>query len=65
MRLAQLTAEIWLVSAPFVVVVLGAIARAAGVGLFGFLRWLRTKILVTFGTSSSEAVLAPLMTKLE
>ena len=47
------------------VVVLGAIARAAGVGLFGFLRWLRTKILVTFGTSSSEAVLAPLMTKLE
>ncbi len=64
-QLAQLTAEVWLVSILFVVVVLGAITRAAGFGLFKFLRYIRTEILITFGTSSSEAVLAPLMTKLE
>jgi Na+/H+-dicarboxylate symporter len=63
--LATLTAEVWLVSAVFVLVVLGAVARWAGFGLLRFMRVIRDEILVALGTSSSEAVLAPLMTKLE
>ena len=63
--LAQFTAEVWVVSIVFVVVVLGGIARAAGFSLFKLLRYFREEILITLGTSSSEAVMAPLMLKLE
>jgi Na+/H+-dicarboxylate symporter len=63
--LALFTAEVWIVSILFVVVVLGVIARAAGFSLFKLLRYFREEILITFGTSSSEAVMAPLMLKLE
>ena len=63
--LATLTAEVWLVSIVFVLLVLGAIARWSGFGLLRFMRVIRDEILVALGTSSSEAVLAPLMTKLE
>jgi Na+/H+-dicarboxylate symporter len=63
--LAQFTAEVWIVSIVFVVVVLGGIARAAGFNLFKLLRYFREEILITLGTSSSEAVMAPLMLKLE
>jgi Na+/H+-dicarboxylate symporter len=59
------TADVWIVSLVFVVVVLGAIARAAGFSLFKLLRYFREEILITLGTSSSEAVMAPLMLKLE
>jgi aerobic C4-dicarboxylate transport protein len=65
MELAQLTAEVWAVSVVFVLVVLGVIARAAGFSIFKFLRYIREEILITLGTSSSEAVLAPLITKME
>jgi len=64
-QLAQLTIEVWAVSILFVVVVLGGIAKAAGVSIFKFLRYIREEILVTLGTSSSEAVLAPLLSKME
>lgn len=64
-QLAQLTAEVWLTSALFVALVLGTIARLAGFSLWRFLGYIREEILITFGTSSSEAVLAPLMTKME
>jgi aerobic C4-dicarboxylate transport protein len=64
-QLAQLTAEVWGVAALFVVVVLGLVARYAGFSLVKLLRYIREEILITVGTSSSEAVLAPLMTKLE
>jgi aerobic C4-dicarboxylate transport protein len=63
--LAQLTAEVWLVSVVFALLVLGLIARAAGFSILKFLQYIREEILITFGTSSSEAVLAPLMTKME
>jgi len=65
LQLAALTAEVWLVSIVFVLVVLGVIARWAGFGLLRFMRAIRDEILIALGTSSSEAVLAPLMTKLE
>ena len=43
----------------------GLIARLAGFSLLRLLAFIRDEILITAGTSSSEAVLAPLMLKLE
>jgi Na+/H+-dicarboxylate symporter len=63
--LARFTAEVWIVSALFVAVVLGAIARLAGFSLIRLLAYLRDELLITAGTSSSEAVLAPVMLKLQ
>jgi aerobic C4-dicarboxylate transport protein len=63
--LMKFTAEVWAVSAFFVVVVLGGIAHFCGFSLLLLLRYIREEILITLGTSSSEAVLAPLMLKLE
>jgi aerobic C4-dicarboxylate transport protein len=64
-QLAQFTAEVWIVAILFVVVVLGGVARLARFSLYRLLRYIGEELLVTFGTSSSEAVLAPLMMKLE
>jgi Na+/H+-dicarboxylate symporter len=64
-QLAQFTAEVWIVAAVFVIAVLGSIARLGGFSLYRLLRFIREELLVTFGTSSTEAVLAPLMAKLE
>jgi aerobic C4-dicarboxylate transport protein len=63
--LMKFTVEVWVVSAIFVVVVLGGIAHFSGFSLLRLLRYIREEILITFGTSSSEAVLAPLILKLE
>jgi aerobic C4-dicarboxylate transport protein len=63
--LAWFTAEVWVVALLFVAVVLGSIARASGFKLSHLTLYLRDEILITAGTSSSEAVLAPLMLKLE
>jgi len=64
-QLLYFTAEVWIVAALFVILILGAIAHFAGFSLFRLLVYIRDEILVTAGTSSSEAVLAPLMLKLE
>lgn len=63
--LAVFTAELWIVSAIFIAVVLGLIARAAGFSLARLVAYLREELLITAATSSSEAVLAPVMLKLE
>jgi aerobic C4-dicarboxylate transport protein len=63
--LMKFTVEVWAVSILFVVVVLGGIAHYSGFRLLSLLRYIREEILITLGTSSSEAVLAPLMLKLE
>jgi Na+/H+-dicarboxylate symporter len=65
LQLASFTAEVWIVSILFVAVVLGGIAKIAGFSLLGLLGYLRDELLITAGTSSSEAVLAPVMLKLE
>jgi Na+/H+-dicarboxylate symporter len=65
LQLAQFTAEVWAVSIVFVVVVLGLICHVARLSLFKLLRYIRDEILITAGTASSEAVLAPLMVKLQ
>jgi aerobic C4-dicarboxylate transport protein len=63
--LMKFTVEVWAVSALFVAVVLGGIAHFCGFRLLLLLRYIREEILITLGTSSSEAVLPPLMLKLE
>lgn len=65
LQLARFTAEVWIVSILFVAIVLGSIAKVAGFSLIRLLVYIRDEILITAGTSSSEAVLAPLMLKLE
>lgn len=63
--LALFTSEVWIVAILFVVVILGLIAQLAGFNLYKLLRYFREEIFVTLGTSSSEAVMAPLILKLE
>jgi Na+/H+-dicarboxylate symporter len=65
LQLAQFTAELFGVSILFVAVVLGINARICGFSLIALMRYLREEILITAGTASSEAVLAPLMLKLK
>lgn len=63
--LGQFVLCCYVASAIFVIVVLGLVARAAGIRLFALLRYLREELLIVFSTSSSEAVLPQVMEKLE
>jgi aerobic C4-dicarboxylate transport protein len=49
----------------FVLVVLGAIMRLAGLNIFKFLGYLREELTIVLGTASSAAVLPQIMHKLE
>jgi aerobic C4-dicarboxylate transport protein len=49
----------------FVLVVLGAIMRLAGLNIFKFLGYLREELTIVLGTASSDAVLPQIMHKLE
>ncbi|WP_063814691.1 cation:dicarboxylate symporter family transporter [Nocardia fusca] len=49
----------------YVVVILGAISRACGLGLISLMRYLKDELLVALSTCSSEAVLPALVRKLE
>ena len=64
-QLAKFTAEVWIVSILFVAVVFSLIALFTGFSLLKLLRYLGDELLITAGTSSSEAVLAPVMLKLQ
>jgi aerobic C4-dicarboxylate transport protein len=64
-HLAALVATLYVISAFFVVVVLGLICRLIGFSLFKFLRYLRDEIFVVFGACASEAALPQLIEKLE
>ena len=63
--LLKLMGSFYLACVMFVVVVLGAIARATGFSIFKFLRYIRDELLLVLSTSSSESALVPLMQKLE
>jgi aerobic C4-dicarboxylate transport protein len=65
LQLVQFTVGVWAVSLVFVVVVLGVICHLARFSLLKLLRYIGDEILITAGTASSEAVLAPLMVKLQ
>jgi aerobic C4-dicarboxylate transport protein len=63
--LVRLIGTFWLTSALFVIIVLGAIARAAGFSIFRFLAHIKEEILLVLATSSSETAMPTLMAKLE
>ena len=65
LQLGQLMAGVYLTCVFFVFVVLGLIARYAGFNIWKFLKYIKEEILITVGTSSSEAVLPRIMGKLE
>ena len=64
-QLGGLVATFYATSILFVVVVLGAIARVHGFSILRLLAYLKAELLLVLGTSSSEAALPNLMTKLE
>jgi len=63
--LGQLMIAVCLTSLIFIAGVLGLVARAAGVNLWKFLRYIREEIVIVFATVSTEVVLPRMMTKLE
>jgi aerobic C4-dicarboxylate transport protein len=63
--LGALMIGVYATCALFVVLVLGSILRACGLGLGRFLRYIADEILLVLGTSSSESALPRLMAKME
>jgi aerobic C4-dicarboxylate transport protein len=64
-QLGALMAGVYLTCIFFVFVVLGTVCRMTGFSILKFLRYIKEEILITIGTSSSEAVLPRIMNKLE
>lgn len=65
MPLAKFVTAIWIGCTAFIAIVLGVAARLAGVSLLKLLRYIQEEIVITLGSSCSEAVMAPLMVKME
>lgn len=63
--LVKLIAVFYATCIAFVFIVLGAIATAAGFGIFKFLGFIREEILIVSAVNTSEAALPTLMEKLE
>ena len=63
--LGNLLACFYVVCLVFVFLVLGPMCRLLGFSLFQLLRYLREEILICFATTSSEAVLPRMLTKME
>ena len=63
--LAKLIVTLWITSALFVIVVLGAISLVAGFSIIRFLKYIREEIILVLSLSSSDPVLPSLMRKLE
>jgi aerobic C4-dicarboxylate transport protein len=64
-QLISLVALYYASVAFFVLLVLGAIMRLAGLNIFKFLGYLREELTIVLGTASSDAVLPQIMHKLE
>lgn len=65
LSLGKLMACVYVTCLLFVFVVLGGIARIAGFSLWRFLRYIKEELLIVLGTSSSEAALPRMISKLE
>jgi aerobic C4-dicarboxylate transport protein len=63
--LGKLMACVYLTCLLFIFIVLGTIARLTGFSLWRFLRYIKEEILIVLGTSSSEAALPLMITKME
>ncbi|HEY1447523.1 MAG TPA: C4-dicarboxylate transporter DctA [Caulobacteraceae bacterium] len=64
-KLGALVGCVYLTSALFIALVLGAVARLCGFSLWRFLVYIREELFIVLGASSSEAALPQLMAKLE
>jgi aerobic C4-dicarboxylate transport protein len=64
-NLGALVATFYLTSLFFVLVILGAVARAHGFSIIRLIVYLRAELLLVLGTSSSEAALPSLIGKME
>ncbi|MTJ79447.1 MAG: C4-dicarboxylate transporter DctA [Telmatospirillum sp.] len=63
--LGKMVGTIYLTCILFMLVVMGAVARATGFSFLKFLRYIKEEIVLVFATASSEAGLPRLMAKLE
>ncbi|MGC1329325.1 dicarboxylate/amino acid:cation symporter [Pseudomonas sp.] len=63
--LLKLVACFYVLCALFVIVVLGAVAKACGFNILRFMGYIKEELLVVLGTSSSEVVLPQIMEKME
>jgi aerobic C4-dicarboxylate transport protein len=65
LSLGKLMGGFYLACLLFVFAGMGVIARAVGLNLWKFLKYIKEEILIVLGTSSSESVLPRIMAKLE
>jgi aerobic C4-dicarboxylate transport protein len=65
LSLGKLMAAVYITCFLFVFVVLGAVMRWTGLGLWPLLRYIREELLIVLGTSSSESVLPRMLDKME
>jgi aerobic C4-dicarboxylate transport protein len=65
LSLGKLMAAVYITCLLFVILVLGAIVRAAGFNIFKLIRYVREELLIVLGTSSSESALPRVMAKME
>ncbi|MGM7722650.1 cation:dicarboxylate symporter family transporter [Metabacillus sp. Hm71] len=63
--LGKLVITVYLTMAFFIIVVLGFVAKLAGVNIFHFIRIIKDELLLAYSTASSEAVLPRIMEKME
>ncbi|WP_071460772.1 cation:dicarboxylate symporter family transporter [Bacillus massilinigeriensis] len=63
--LGKLVITVYLTMAFFIVVVLGIVARMAGVNIFHLLNFLKDELILAYSTASSETVLPKIMEKME
>ena len=64
-QLGQLMLCFYVTCVFFVLIVLGAIARATGFSIISFVRYIREELLIVLGTSSSESALPRMLNKME
>jgi aerobic C4-dicarboxylate transport protein len=64
-QLGQLMGSFYLTCIIFIVVVLGGILKYTGFNIFRLLAYIKEELLIVLGTSSSEAALPSLISKLE
>jgi aerobic C4-dicarboxylate transport protein len=64
-KLIELVLVFYATSILFIVVVLGTIARAAGLSIFRFIAYIKDELLIVVGTSSSETVLPQMIQKMQ